>query len=284
MAKQMSRKVKLTKLLMVLFLVLVLGGLSLGYYFTKGQEVKTFVQHLTPAEAEASLSQEKEAEHDNAQLDQNPNALLTPSVKKPKLPKKDPSGKPVLISPAGEEWALTLVNRYYALPPSYLPELMPAIEGGEVQLDSRIVPQFRAMYAAAKEDGLLLIPNSGHRSYARQKENYERKVSFFMTQGLSEAQAKQKTEETILPAGCSEHNLGLALDFGKSSAEFATSKEYAWLVTNAADYGFILRYPEGKEAITGTRFLPYHWRYVGVDAAKEMQNANLTLEEYIEAD
>lgn len=283
MAKQMSRKVKLTKAVMALFLVLVLGGLSLGYYLTRDKKgtVSETVEIVTEAPTEA-VPEETSAEDVNRES--SPEAGTAASaVKKPELPQKKDDGTPVTVSPAGEEWALTLVNRYYTLPPSYLPELLPAIPGSAVQLDSRVVPQFRAMYDAAKEDGLLLYPYSGHRSYARQKENYDRKVSFFLRQGLSEADAKQKTAETILPAGCSEHNLGLSLDIGKASAEFATSKEYAWLLIHAADYGFILRYPEGKEAVTGVQFLPFHWRYVGVDAAKEMQSGNLTLEEYLEA-
>ncbi len=87
--------------------------------------------------------------------------------------------------------------------------------------------------------------------------------------------------------GYSEHNTGLAVDLGgsgnfKLEQDFENTAAFAWLIENCADYGFILRFPKGKEAITGVIYEPWHYRYVGKEAAKEIMSSNLCLEEYLE--
>ena len=85
----------------------------------------------------------------------------------------------------------------------------------------------------------------------------------------------------IPPAGYNENGAGLAIDFAPASADFASTQEFQWLIMNAHKYGFVLRYPEGKTEITGMIYQPWHWRYVGVEAATEMKEKNLCLEEYL---
>ena len=137
------------------------------------------------------------------------------------------------------------------------------------------------MYAAAKADGCTLTPYSGYRTFARQQENFDRKVAYYVSQGLSEAEATAQTQTRILPAGASEHNMGFAMDIVSASADFISTKEFSWLSAHAHEYGFILRYPENKTEITGVMYEPWHWRFVGKEAAAEMQKSGQCLEEYL---
>ena len=86
----------------------------------------------------------------------------------------------------------------------------------------------------------------------------------------------------IKPPGCSEHNLGVAMDIIATADNFYTTEEYAWLMENAADYGFILRYPQDKQYITRVEYEPWHWRYVGVEHAHAIKASGLCLEEYLQ--
>ena len=102
-----------------------------------------------------------------------------------------------------------------------------------------------------------------------------------MEQGLTEEQARAKTAFTVLPPGCSENNYGLAADIGWLDSSFASSPAYAWLRANAARYGFIERYTAEKEEITHFSASPWHWRYVGSEAAAAMKESGQCLEEYV---
>lgn len=191
--------------------------------------------------------------------------------------------KPATVIPItdAEKWNLAIINTKYPLPDSYAPTLSNAISGSNIQLDSRVSERYAEMYAAAKLSGCVLTPYSGYHSYALQETTYNRKVNFYINQGISAEEANQKASAQVLPAGCSEHNAGLAIDIVSASSDFINTKEYKWLCENAHNYGFILRYPEDKTAITGMNFEPWHWRYVGTQAAKEMKENNQCLEEYL---
>ena len=181
------------------------------------------------------------------------------------------------------DWRMILVNRDYILPDGYKPELENAVDGGygDVYLDERVAPYYNKMYKAAYEDGIHLVPISGYRSVERQKNNFERKIDTFIDAGYGKVEATQKAATIILPPGTSEHNAGLAMDICSLEQNFEDTKEFEWLCENAADYGFILRYPEDKQDITKIIYEPWHWRYVGVEAAKEMKASGECLEEYL---
>ena len=181
------------------------------------------------------------------------------------LPAASSDGTPVIVSPSGDNWELTLVNLQYCLPEGYAPELAAAVEGSDVQLDARVAPAYQKMYEAAKADGCTLTPYSGYRTYDRQEDNYNRRVEYYVGQGFS------------------EHNMGFAMDIGSASADFVSTKEFSWLCEHAYEYGFILRYPENKTAVTGVMYEPWHWRYVGEKAAKEIYESGQCLEEYLAA-
>lgn len=184
---------------------------------------------------------------------------------------------------AGENWALTLISKKYPLGKTYSPTLSPVIDNSSVNADSRVSEAYKKMYADALSQSIVLTPYSAYCSYNRQKTNFDNKVTAFTLQGLSIEEATANAEKRIEPAGCSENGAGLSVDVISASAGFASTAEYKWLLANAHNYGFILRYPEDKVDITGMIYQPWHWRYVGVEAATEMKNNNLCLEEYLGA-
>lgn len=182
-------------------------------------------------------------------------------------------------------WNLLLVNRDYILPDNYEVKLEPSIAGdsSSCKLDYRVAPHYNEMYLAAKEDGITLSPVSGYRSAERQRNNLNNKIAYYEGQGYSKVDATLKAVERILPPGTSEHNAGMAMDICVASvdAHFEATDEYAWLDAHAADYGFILRYPEDKQDVTKITYEPWHWRYVGVDDARAIKASGQCLEEYL---
>ena len=182
---------------------------------------------------------------------------------------------------ASENWALTLINKNYPLDKNYYPSVANVVENSSVTADVRVAEAYRLMYNAAMTEEIILTPYSGYCSYQRQKANYDNKVQAFVLQGLSEDEAKLSAEKRVEPAGCSENGAGLAVDIISASAGFSSTNEYKWLVANAHNYGFILRYPEDKTEITGMIYQPWHWRYVGIEVATEMKEQNLCLEEFL---
>lgn len=185
------------------------------------------------------------------------------------------SEKAALPAVSPEDWQLLLVNRDHLIG-DFVPELG-YVSG--VPVDSRIVEATEAFVAEV----LRLDANeplqglySGYRSVAEQETLFQTRVAEQMSAGLTEDEAIAKVSETVLPAGASEHHTGLAIDMMRAS-------DVAPEIAKAApEFGFILRYPVGKEAITGVSQEDWHFRYVGVESAKYITEHNLTLEEYLE--
>ncbi len=181
------------------------------------------------------------------------------------------------------DWKMLLVNRDYILPDDFEVQLAPSItsDSDSLKLDYRVAPHYNEMYLAALDDGIELTPVSGYRSVERQERNFENKIQKYLDQGYGKIEATQMAATIILPPGTSEHNAGLAMDICSLEQNFEETEEFAWLCENAADYGFILRYPEDKQDITKIIYEPWHWRYVGIDAAKEMKASGECFEEYL---
>ena len=186
-----------------------------------------------------------------------------------------------VVTDMNRSWNLILINKDYCLPAGYSPNLSESVPGTGVKLDSRVSPHYLEMYNAAAKDGIYLTPVSGYRSVERQKKNFERKIKYYMDQGYDKTTATQKASTIIFLPGASEHNAGLAMDIISLDTDFDQTKEFRWLNEHAADYGFILRYAKNKISITGCSYEPWHWRYVGVAAAKEMKTTGQCLEEYL---
>ncbi len=171
-----------------------------------------------------------------------------------------------------------LVNKYYSLPNQYAPDdivdIPTTYSFAGNQIREEVFNAFKEMADAAKEEGITLIVNSGYRTYEYQKNLYDQ---------YARENGEDFADDYAARPDFSEHQSGLALDivsYGLNMDNFAESDTYKWLTENCTDYGFILRYPEGKEEITGYAFEGWHYRYVGKDLAKKVEKSGLTFDEY----
>lgn len=158
-------------------------------------------------------------------------------------------------------------------------------------VDSRAASAYEAMCNAALEEGITLYLRSGYRSIETQRTNYNASIQRNMDAGYSEAEAIEMTNMYYTVPGHSEHHTGLAFDIITPEYHneiytlddrFADTAAYVWLREHASEYGFILRYPKEKEELTQIAFEPWHYRYVGVEHAKYIEENGLCLEEYID--
>jgi len=180
-----------------------------------------------------------------------------------------------------DDWRLVLVNYENTLPNDFSPELSNIDKTRK--FDSRAIEFLMMMLKDIKSQGYKNIwPQSTYRSVARQEEIFNKKVNSYISMGKTREEAEKLTLQKINKPGTSEHNLGLAVDFNNVDYNFEKSKEYKWLMENAENYGFILRYPREKKDITKVDCEPWHWRYVGEEHAKKMNELNMCLEEYVE--
>ena len=185
-----------------------------------------------------------------------------------------------------EDWNLILVNRTHPIPEDYQVELKNIGSGHKI--DARAYDDFRAMIQAAKSEGIYIYVTSSYRDLDKQTELYNKKVESYVTQGYSYENAKEQAGQVVAVPGTSEHHLGLALDLVSSEYRRLDEKQentkgFKWLKEHSWEYGFILRYPNGETDITGFIYEPWHFRYVGLEAAKEITESGLTLEEYVGA-
>ncbi len=182
---------------------------------------------------------------------------------------------------------LLLVNNENPLPEDYAyGEGMTTIEfkyhNGQLdQIDAKVWPYMKAMIEAAWADGVELYVWSPYRSYDTQNMLFTNQVNRCLTDGVTREQAEIQAATVVARPGTSEHHTGLAADFNMASDRFETTEMYRWMCDNAEDYGFILRYPEDKTDITGVIYESWHWRFVGINTAKEMNQLGVTLEEYL---
>lgn len=183
-------------------------------------------------------------------------------------------------------WNLQLVNAENIVPESYKVELV-LLRNGEA-VDRRIYADLQQMMDDARAEGLSPLICSSYRSHEDQIGLFNNEVSQFEAQGYSREEAKTKAAEWVAIPGTSEHELGLAVDIvAESNQMLDTSQEQTpeqqWLMANSYKYGFILRYPTDKSEITGIGYEPWHYRYVGKEAATEITQQKLCLEEYLES-
>lgn len=179
---------------------------------------------------------------------------------------------------------LVIANKEQGLPQDYSPRLR-FICNGRLQAAEVMYDDLAAMLEAAGDAGFDYWIASGYRSRQRQQELIDEDVRKFMQGGMSYDAALEKTLEETMPAGHSEHETGLSLDILCSgNMDMDASQAYEpgneWLVAHCAEFGFILRYPADREAVTGIAYEPWHFRYVGREAAQFMAEHELTLEEF----
>lgn len=176
-----------------------------------------------------------------------------------------------------EEWNLIVVNRWNELPEDYDVELTELSNGQMV--DSRIYPYLQEMFDAARTEDVYPVVREGYRTAEEQQEILDDKIQSYINQGYSQVKAERTAKEWVALPGTSEHQLGIALDINADKSKCSNEDVYEWLAENAYKYGFVLRYPPGKQKITGTSYEPWHYRYVGEEAAKEIYERGICLEE-----
>ncbi len=200
-------------------------------------------------------------------------------------PERDPSKRET------EQWYLMLANPDNPLTKEYISGVDKATidknytdnKSSSRYLDSRVVDAFEAMCKAAKKDGVKLKTISAYRTYEYQEGLFKKRIKRFMDEnGLSEEKATEKAATMVARPGTSEHHLGLAVDINSVETSFENTAAFKWLQENAENYGFVMRYPKDKKSITKIIYEPWHYRYVGVEHAKEMNRLGMCLEEYIE--
>ena len=184
---------------------------------------------------------------------------------------------------AGKEfgWNLMLVNAKNSIPDDYAPYLIELSNGEKV--DARIFADLQEMFDAARAQGLELFVAAGYRTWEEQRRLLDEKTQAFQYEGHSRKQAKKLALQWVALPGTSEHQLGLAVDINADTEISASDDVYGWLLKNGHAYGFIKRYPSDKSPITGINNEPWHYRYVGREAAQEITKQGVCLEEYIES-
>ncbi|MCR5664303.1 MAG: M15 family metallopeptidase [Oscillospiraceae bacterium] len=180
---------------------------------------------------------------------------------------------------------LTIVDRDHPVAADYNVEF--TLLGGGQMVDSRCVDDLELMLKACAEAGGAPELRGSFRTWGAQEAIYEEALAALIAEGLDAEKAAAALERRTPLPGCSEHELGLAVDIGEQGSELPLERQgdsftLRWLAENCWDFGFIVRYPEGKTAITGMEAQPWHFRYVGREAAAQIRDLDLTLEEYIQ--
>ena len=152
------------------------------------------------------------------------------------------------------------------------------------KVDSRIYPYLQEMFDDARSQGIYPFVREGYRTTEEQRAIFDERIQEYIDAGNSEKAARELTEKWVAVPGTSEHQLGISVDINADVSKSTSEDVYKWLAENAYQYGFILRYPQGKEDITGTAYEPWHYRYVGLEAAKEIYEHGICLEEYVQTD
>ena len=184
------------------------------------------------------------------------------------------------------DWRLVLVNESHPLPEDYAISLVRI--RSNTQIDERIRDPLNRMLETAGTEGLIIVVASAYRSIERQWELFDNKVARLIAQGINETDAQSEAAKEVAWPGSSEHHLGLAVDLVAyhnqrlDDTQDAT-EENKWLREHCHEFGFILRYPPDKSEITGVIYEPWHFRYVGPEAAEVIMARGLCLEEYLDS-
>lgn len=184
-------------------------------------------------------------------------------------------------------WNMILCNPTHPLPDGYIENVkLKSIFQTKYKVDERIWYNVKAMFLAAKMDGINLTMVSAFRDIALQTRNFNNKKNSYINSGMSEDAAYAKTATIIAVPGTSEHHTGLALDilcssYGSLTSGFDQTKAYKWLREHCTEYGFIMRYAKDKQSVTKIIYEPWHYRFVGIENAKKIAASGLCYEEYL---
>lgn len=225
---------------------------------------------------------------EQAKTTASPTPVFTP------MPSNTPSPTPTPTQKTKNEDFLVLVNKSVTLDDTYQPKNLVLITDTlthnfikvkykDSTANATAIKALDEMLTAAYEEGLDLWQiSSAYRSIATQKKLFNSKKNEFIKEGFNDSKATSATLQTVAKPGTSEHHTGLAFDITVPGKFFKDTKQSKWLAKNCWNWGFIIRYQEGKEKITGYIAEPWHIRYVGLPHSQIMYYENLTLEEYLE--
>ena len=219
---------------------------------------------------------------ENVDKPDTPNTPAEPSDREPnQKPDDQKSGQKQEIP-----WNLTLVNRWNPLPEGWTVDEVELSNGWAV--DSRCYDALQQMMDACRAEGLYPVVCSAYRTQAMQQTLFDQMKQSLLDQGYSDADAETEAGRQVAVPGTSEHQLGLAVDIVDLDHQLLDESQeqtavQQWLMTNSWRYGFILRYPTAKTETTGIIYEPWHYRYVGQEAAAEIYQQGVCLEEYIAA-
>lgn len=227
----------------------------------------------------ANNNGENNSEPTNSIASLGPNGSVLP-------PENSSNNTPVIDK---TDYRLILVNADNLLPTSYNPDVKVIANNNSefnpysLSFDARAVAELDRLLNDAKLDGVELYVISAYRAMSKQISLYDAEVERQKEAHpeYSDAEAKAAAGKNVAVPGTSEHQLGLAVDFNSVEISFENTDEFRWLKENAAKYGFVNRYPKDKTEITGINYEPWHYRYVGVEHAKAMNEKGLCLEEYV---
>ena len=197
------------------------------------------------------------------------------------------AGSPISknVETGDRDWNLLLVNPWNAIPADFSVELQSV--GGGHSVDARCADALTEMLSACRTAGYSASICSSYRTHAYQQSLFDQRVAARMAQGMTRAEAEAVTARSTAVPGTSEHQIGLAVDLVDSGywqldSTQAIRPTQQWLMAHSWEYGFILRYPSDKSELTGIIYEPWHYRYVGKDAARTIYEQEICLEEYLE--
>ena len=269
------------RLFRVIFAIVFLIGFAV---YTYDQEKMSM--HSVDVESWGEAGGLKQDGFDTGAIDIEENLALQTEVESESQPEVEPEVTPE-PTPALPEfditsWELVLVNDANRLTGNDAPPEVINVSDSQCPIDSRIEEPLMKMAEDCKAAGLSVYLSSGYRSYSEQAANFTRVCN---NNGVADGKDAQGFYITM-PAGGSEHQTGLAVDITDRYYEIKDSSientdTFKWLKEHCTEYGFILRFPSDKKDITGVMYEPFHFRYVGVEAAKYITENNLCLEEFV---
>ena len=250
-----------------------LGGFLTGSIWQKKAGHKDIPKDLAADTAFASGTWENAANCDEQDIDGQDSGIWVQNARN-----DGAAGEVMQINTSDMERNLILVNGWNPVPDNFEVNLV-EVEGGE-RVDRQIYEPLMEMLYDAREANWEQIPHvvSGYRTVEKQQQLYDEKIAGYKRQGYSESEAEKMAQEWVAVPGYSEHQLGLAVDING-----ATYDVYLWLQENSYKYGFIFRYQGHKTEITKVAEEVWHYRYVGVEAATEIYEQGICLEEYVES-
>lgn len=299
---------------MALCLFAVFSSFSFPMFINSGEQKSVYAEFLDDAGYTVALAQEEELDLENMELLEDEDVLeggeydstshglaidkyeadeILVSIQdrqsdtdEGQVP--DPEGPKEDYSFSADDWRLVLINKQHSIPEDYSFTFgtINTLKG-KMQCDERIIEDLSDMLTAAKEEDVSLMICSPYRDLEYQKTLFNRKINRYLKKGMSYVEAYRLSSQVVTVPGASEHQIGLALDivcnnYRDLDEGFGDTDAGIWLAENSYKYGFILRYPKGKEQITGIEYEPWHFRYVGVEAATVMTRDGMTLEEFWE--